>query len=281
MGINYWTIQEKYEIASWEASFPKGNMTSPWEVLPFVQKVLEAAEREEVYRVKRVPSHSERLGLKLDLEYRAYPGGPDYGQYLEQILNETDQLLFFRQLSSSPGYLPEYRIIAPARLSYYDLDRELIDEEVEDVGELLRRVRPLEYDLPNDWQEMTEEQLFYARKSINSYKKESSAIFFSGDLISKDRFPDNSTYLFINLYTDIWFPEVGGFLEDQDELYENRVFYDNRELALRHTPRLNRFLISVRDLTLEFGGTWSVDRDPESEERYDRMHDENGINLDI
>jgi hypothetical protein len=281
MGINYWTIQKKYEIAAWLADFPLGTMSDPWEVLPFVQKVLEAAEREEVYCVKRVPSHSERLGLKLDLEYRVYPGGPSYGQYIEQILTETDKLIFFRQLFSSPGYLPEYRITAPARLSYYDLDGELIEKEVDDVGELLRRVRPIELDLPDNWRESTEEQLFYEKKSINGYKSEGSAIFFSGDLATGKSSDDISTYLFIKVYTDIWFPEVGGFLEDQDELYENRVFYDNRELALRHTPRLNRFLASVRDLTLEFGGTWSVDRDPESEDRYDRMHDENGIKLDI
>jgi hypothetical protein len=281
MGINYWTVHEKYEIANWYASFPQGNMTDPWKVLPFIQKVLDAAERQEVYRVKRAPWGRGNLGLKQDLEYRAYPSGPSYGKYVEQILTETDKLIFFDQLSAMPGLLPEYRIIAPARLSYYDLDGELVDKEVEDVGELLRQVRPLEYDLPDDWQEMTEEQLFYAKKSINSHKLQGSAIFFGGQFVSKDSSSNHCTYLRIYLHTDIWFPEVGGFLEDQDGLYEHRIFYDNRELALRHTPRLNRFLASVRDLTLEFGGTWSVDRDPESEDRYDLMHDENGINLDI
>ncbi len=281
MGINYWTVQEKYEISRWYASFPQGQMSDPWEALPFLQKVLKAAEREEVYRVKYAPWRSGDLGLKLDLEYRAYPDGPSYGEYIEQVLNETDKLIFFNQLSASPGLLPEYRIIAPARLSYYDLDGELIDKEVEDVGELLRQVRPLEYDLPDDWRELTEEQLFYAKKRINSYKPQGSAIFFYGNLSTGKSSDDIGAHLSIELYTDIWFPEVGGYLEDQDTPYGHRIFYDNRELALRHTPRLNRFLTGVRDLTLEFGGTWSVDRDPESNDRYDLMHDENGINLDI
>jgi hypothetical protein len=222
--------------------------------------------------VKRAPWRRGELDLELDLEYRAYPGGPSYGQYLEQVLNETDRLIFFRQLSSSPGYLPEYRIIAPARLSYYDLDGELIDKEVDDVGELLQRLRPMPF-------ESSEEEQYSYNYSKKSYMAEGSAIFFYGNLRSKDWLPDSSTYLFINLYTDIWFPKVGGYLED-DSPYESRVFRDNRELALRHTPRLNRFLASVRDLTLEFDGIWKVDH-PTYEEQYNEQFDENGIHLAI
>jgi hypothetical protein len=280
MGINYWVMEDEPELATWYAKFPKGSMTDPWEVLPFLQKVLEAAGQEEVYRVKRAPWSSGALGLKLDLEYRAYPGGPSYGQYLEQVLSETDKLIFFRQLSASPGLLPEYRVIAPARLSYYDIDGTLIDREVEDVGELLRRVRPPEVDLPDYWRELSERELANKKKFINkSYKAEGSAIFLGGDLIEKDTALDFGTYLSIELYTDIWFPKVGGYLEDHSP-YQSRVFHDNRELALRHTPRLNQFLASVKDLTLEFGGTWKVDY-PSIDEQYNQQFNENGINLDI
>jgi hypothetical protein len=280
MGFNSWVMENKYEIVTWYAGFPKGKMTDPWEVLPFVQKVLEVAEQEEVYRVKRAPWRSGDLGLKLDLEYRAYPGGPSYGEYIEQVLTGTDKLIFFEQLSASPNLLPEYRVIAPARLSYYDIDGTLIDKEVEDVGELLRRVRPPEVDLPDDWQELSEEDIASEIEYVNrNYKATGSAIFFRGLLVPKDSFPDYGTYLSIRLYTDIWFPKVGGYLID-DSPYESRIFKDNRELALRHTPRLNRFLASVRELTSELGGTWSVDpSNPEGE--YTQQLSECGINLDL
>lgn len=263
MGINYWVAGDEPEIASWKAEFPKGNMADPWKALHFVQKVLEFAEREEVYRVQRAPWRSGEMGLRLDLEYRAYLGGPSYGQYLEQVLNETDKLIFFPQLWTITGLLPEYRIISSARLNYYDIDGALIDKEVDDVGELLQRLRPMPFDL-------SEENQYYYNCDKKSYMAEGSAIFFRGDL---------RTNLYINLYTDIWFPKVGGYLED-DSPYENRIFHDNRELALGHTPRLNRFLASVRDLTLEFDGVWKVDY-PTYDEQYNQQFDENGIYLDV
>jgi hypothetical protein len=245
MGINYWVMENKCEFVTWNAKFLKGKMTDPWEVLPFVQKVLKVAEREEVYRVQRAPWESGDLGLKLDLEYRAYSGGPSYGEYIEQVLNETDKLIFFEQLRASPNLLPEYRVIAPARLSYYDIDGTLIDKEVEDVGELLRRVRPPEVDLPDYWRELSEEDIGSEIESVNrGYKATGSAIFFRGQLMRKNS--SYGTHLYIYLYTDIWFPKVAGYLVD-DSPYENRVFHDNRALALRHTPHLNRFLTSIRE----------------------------------
>lgn len=282
MSKNYWVIQDKYEFASWGVKFPLDTMNAPWEMLPFLQKVLEAAEREEVFRLVKAPWQKGDLDLYQDLEYLARPEGPTYAQYIEQILVKTGKLIFFRQLSSITGLLPEYRIIAPARLSYYDINGELRDEEVKDVGELLRQVRPTQDDLPDYWPELSEQEILEEKKSIDkSYKSEGSAIFFGGNIVPKDSERDYGSYLYINLYTDIWFPKVGGFLEDQPVLYEDRVFYDNSELALRHTPRLNRFLASVRDLTLEIGGTWHVDKDKESTEAYDKQYNEDGIILDF
>ena len=87
--------------------------------------------------------------------------------------------------------------------------------------------------------------------------------------------------LHIGLPSDIWFPYVWGHLEDIDRILRhadgnprrdahfNEVkqprwehvgqWYDNRELALQHTPRFNRFLQRVRQLGLDYGGTWAMD----------------------
>jgi hypothetical protein len=291
MSENYWVVKNKYEFAAWGAEFPQGIMHEPREMLLFLQRVLEVAEREEIFRVIRAPYKTSKydpkaqahlLALDPKLEYRWQPGGLTYGQFLEQVLVETGKLIFFHQMERSPGTIPEYRVIAPARLSYYDIDGGLRDEEVEDIGELLRQVRPTQGDLPNYWPELSEEEILEEKKSIDkTYKSSCSAILFSGSMVSKDNEIDYGSYLFINLFTDIWFPKVGGFLEDQPVLYEDRVFYDNSELALRHTPRLNRFLANVRDITLEMGGTWHVDKDGYPTSRYEEQFNEDGIILDI
>jgi hypothetical protein len=293
MGTNYWVVDRKYEFVNWSADFPPGRMSKLLEMLPFIQKVLEFAEKEEVFRVVYVPYTDYEFNgqyrvptLDPKREYRWKPGGQTYTQYLEQMLSETGGDLnevFFPQISTSPGYLPQYRSIAPARLSYYDIDGTLIvDKEVEDLGELLQRVRPLEFDLPSDWREYTEKQLFYEKKAVNDYKAEGSAIYLSGSLGSENSESDYGSYLYIHLYSDIWFPKVGGFLEDQPQPYGHRVFFDNSELASHHTPRLNRFLASVRELTLELGGSWDIDKPPKgSPDPYGEHCDENGIILDI
>jgi hypothetical protein len=282
VGTNYWVMQDEPEFASWGAKFPLGKMNDPWEMLSFLQQVLKAAEMEEVFHLVKAPWQKGDLDLYQNLEYRARTDGPTYSQYLEQILAETGKLIFFRQLFSMPDLLPEYRVVAPARLSYYDINGELRDEEVEDVGELLRQVRPTQDDLLNHWPELSEEEIKRKKKFIDkSYKGGGSAIFFGGNFVPKDSESDYGSHLYINLFTDIWFPKVGGFLEEQPVWYEDRVFYDNRELALRHTPRLNRFLANVRDITLEMGGTWYVDKDGYPTSRYEEQFNEDGIILDI
>ena len=97
---------------------------------------------------------------------------------------------------------------------------------------------------------------------------------------------EDSFYMFITLNTDIWLPKVRGDLEESikkrmgakpspdkqayDELISDRYEqlmrtgrpnkylppyeYDNLELAMCHTPRFNRFLAEVKQLTLELDG---------------------------
>ena len=52
-------------------------------------------------------------------------------------------------------------------------------------------------------------------------------------------------HLTIYTKTDIWQPKLFNVSGD-----------DNLELAMCHTPRLNRFLADFKRLTLEFGGEW-------------------------
>ena len=54
---------------------------------------------------------------------------------------------------------------------------------------------------------------------------------------------------------------------------------DNSALAARHTPRLNRFIETLRDAILELGGTWKLDRSGAYTPHLPALHD-SGILLD-
>jgi hypothetical protein len=87
--------------------------------------------------------------------------------------------------------------------------------------------------------------------------------------------------IWISLYTDIWFPQVLGFAEPGlSDRMQSREFFDNRPLAERHTPRLNRFFQAVRGAAIVAGATWEIDRDNDA--RYDlyrEMYSAEGIHL--
>jgi hypothetical protein len=69
-----------------------------------------------------------------------------------------------------------------------------------------------------------------------------------------------------------------GWLEEEAATDCNNM-YDNQELALCHTPRLNRFLTRVYDLTQEIGAEWNFSLG-DCHKCYQPMLTEKGIQLD-
>lgn len=65
----------------------------------------------------------------------------------------------------------------------------------------------------------------------------------------------------VTLHSDIWFPYVIGASHPARDLER---FFDNSELAKRHTPRLNAFLSKVARLVADAGGRWALDGDDSS-----------------
>jgi hypothetical protein len=255
MKKNIWVVDYDLEFASWEVRFPQEKMTDLWELWPFLKGVLEIGEREAVYRVAKV-------GVVQNLPRPAE--GQSYAQLVEQYLAEKGELLFFQQLGLG------YSVSTPARLAYYEEDGTLVEEEVVNLGALLHRLRP----------EKVEEK--------GRYMSSDNPVTFYGQIgFRHDSGKLDKAYLNIYLHTDILFPKVMGYLENWGENergipidWENRSWQDNRELALRHTPRLNRFLARVKQLTLDYGGTWGIDKSQDTVVRYHSQWDENGIFLD-
>lgn len=100
----------------------------------------------------------------------------------------------------------------------------------------------------------------------------------------------------ISIDTDLWFPRVLG-LHDSGERGDRAggrpgtdegseegaggpqlTWHDNLELAIRHTPRLNRFLDGVRDAATALGGAWSYEAT--GHHLYAPMVDDRGILLE-
>lgn len=89
--------------------------------------------------------------------------------------------------------------------------------------------------------------------------------------------PDQPIDIIVAINSDIWFPQVIDRHANGDDENAALRLSDNRGLAMRHAPRLNRFLAALRAVGEGHGGTWQVEtpRNP----RYATMVDANGIIL--
>lgn len=232
MNQNYWESCRKIEFAKWGAIFEDRKMFDPYLALAFLTKVLAAGERERVLIVKQTeepyPYH-ELMGIS-------------YAKHLENVLNEHGKMMFFEHLAiNSPIYYWPYLDeredrgvnLVSADLCYYDPDGKLTEGEVMDLGELLRQASNLE---------------FSDKDPLGREMESNPPIEIYGELLDPQyRGTDAPLYLSFQLNSNIWHPQS--------------YFHPNLELAMCHTPRLNRFLAEVRRLTLEWGGEWTFEGD--------------------
>ncbi|NPD28919.1 hypothetical protein [Corallococcus exiguus] len=235
--------------AAWAGRLPPG--AGPERLLGMARAILEAGAREQVWRVLETPgAHA----------FRAAPGFT-YADHLERLWREQGLLLL---LPGSHGAAPTEAGVwrAAARLAWLDEDDTVHEGDVEDVGLLLRRLRP-------DHAEDAERYMARVPPVSLWAPLPRSGVAAGGPLT-----------VHLELETDIWFPRVVGMMEDEyaDDLPpEADGLYDNRALAERHTPRLNRFIDAVREQVLAEGGAWSTAET--TMPRYAPMYDEQGIHL--
>jgi hypothetical protein len=143
------------------------------------------------------------------------------------------------------------RFETPGRICWQEPDGTLAEGDVADLGALLMRLRP-------------------------------DAVPWAGDLFMAREPPVSAAWRAgvcdIELLTDIWFPRILGVLDGNAPLPPAEPSQDNTALAGCHTPRLNAFLVDVRDATLELGGTWRL-RPDDGASRYAAMTAAHGIVL--
>ncbi len=229
-------------IARWGAFLPApcGNCDA---LIHFGTQLVEAGTRHQVYRLVRMPAQEP---------YDAREG--DFESYLRSQVKRRGLVPLFPQ-----DVRPGNSCWAPARLAFYR-DTGPVEEEVGDVGGLLRELRP----------ECVETRLMFMRAA--------APVTVLGMAVAVDS--TQEVRVQIRIDTDIWFSYVMGMLEVPGEDGVKPEWFYNDPLAQRHTPRLNAFLNDLRTLTLTLGGRWTqLEVDPAGE-NYADMWDEHGIQLD-
>jgi hypothetical protein len=217
---NHWITFVNDIVVRWGAFLPapRGDVDA---LVRFGVSVVEAGARHEVYRALRIPAAQAYVA-----------GDKNFEDYLRAQANERGRVPLF------PGdHRPGPELWAPARIAFYR-DEEIVEEEVGDVGALLRELRPDKIE------------------SARMFMRSASPVSVMGK--SVDVNDDREVRVQVRLDTDIWFPRVMGMLEDMPEDELKPDFFNNRELAERHTPRLNLFLNELRECATALGGRWEV-----------------------
>lgn len=250
---NLWASY-KDPIAIWTADIsPIRNDLA--RVTQFLRQALEAGEENAVYTVQEAPLAN----------YQRERDGP-LAEFLEARFRATEELDLFHFASSRMLRLENGEFRVSARIAYYDLAGHLVEGEIEDFGLLLQSLRPADVGVSAGL--MSHSQPVDIR---------GSRVDFRDSTRSTGTIRPNRLWLDFRIASDIWLPWVDGILEER---YDPDRPYDNRPLAERHTPRLNRFLATVREATLAVGGTWTLDIDEVRRDRLRIIHDE-GIRLDV
>ena len=236
---NRWITFVNDTIVGWVAFLPAPcNGLEP--LLRFATKVVDAGERHSVYRV-----------VRLAAKHVYEPGSQSFAEYLRTQARDRGRVPLFPE---DPG--PGRDLWTPARVAFCR-GSAVVEEEVGDLGALLRELRS--------------DQI----ESCGMFMRSASPVTVLGASYPLDW--SREARIIIRLDTDLWFPEVIGLMEDFPDEGTKPDFYDNRQLATRHTPRLNAFLGEIRRTTLELGGRWEKLEVDGIGFNYARMWDESGI----
>lgn len=232
MGKNYWITGDHY--GEWYSRF---DLPPEADRLKFLEELtrgfIEVCGQEDIHRV-------------MEAGVSPSQAAESYLDSLKEIAIRTGEYPLLGNISTRDQTSINQSTFS-TRICYYNREGYLEERDTQHIGQLLRELRP----------EVMEE-----RPSFAYYPQ---PVGFIGSRIPLKGIPQSEVFrdigISIVLRSDIWFPQVVGYLEDYiyDEESLGSGKYDNRELALCHTPRLNHFLQKLRQLTLKLDGTWEVD----------------------
>lgn len=259
---------QKINKNSWVTSNDLGNSYAGWEVsFPYPKDDIEMnrllrlfkeisiiGEETEIYHIEKVDPESSIVTPCT------------YSDELEKIFLESGELHSF---GVDHGIKYKLKYLCSSKLRYYDSQGNTQEEFVKDMRSLL---------LDNHLVSLSDSNvhLIYSTPPI-------LISIYAVDLKYNSKHQLDTFEISINLHTDIWFPWVKGFLEDDISSINTSIHpilgvaYDNREIANYHTPRLNKFLQKISGLIVHYGGTWEKGGDTQA---YEEMFTIEGIIID-
>ena len=165
------------------------------------------------------------------------------GSHGVAIVNESAVADRLREMRKDAGRIEcsFMRSFSPrARVSWFDRANQLVEGEIDDLGHFLRSLEPVEGAISRH------DSAFEQPLGISG-----STLSYDGRGVPR-RTRVNEQIVTFSIYSDIWFPFVTG---EAHPSYDGARYFDNRELAMRHTPRLNAFLDEISAAVLATGGT--------------------------
>ena len=229
---NLW-IHKDNAFATWIADFT-AIATRPAEIFQFVRAALISGAKHRIFEVAEAPV----IGYS-----RERDGALD--DVLSRLLNQDRVLDLFGFTGSAmmPG-TPTSSIVETT-LCHYDREDKIVERVVTDLGAVLASLEPVPDSIPNGF--MTH----YPAIRITGRRYPDIRDGVPVDKRS-NRLP---VAVLLGIHSDIWFPWVYGSAHPEAD--HVRMF-DNRELASRHTPRLNAFLGDVALAARGVGGSFGV-----------------------
>lgn len=253
--INYWVARDEPPFAAWRAKMPAP--TTPAivaQIFEVAKHILQVGAEQAVYEVQQTATppgfHQAQNG--------------SYAQFLNEQKAAGQPLSLFHH-ASGVGSGADGQLVTPARLCYFKVDGVVAEASVNDLGALLRELRPTD------------------REWGSSYMARVAPVTITSlplRVVSKT-VTAPPFVITIELFSDIWFPQVLALLEDSQPAPNlPRIWYSNAKLAALHTPRLNRFLEATQAQVALVGGSWEIVAPVGTARHYAPQVHQTGIRLD-
>jgi hypothetical protein len=240
----FWITVENNCFAHWKATFSQNTRLSIRQLTDFILRIniLGAS-----VRVCDIIGHGKFKNF-------------DYSTVIQEQLENISRLTVF-DLSIPQSDEGDF-FYAMGAINYFETF--VRSRAIVDAGQLLRELRPDD-----------------VQRFASTYMVAAAPVTLKGFAVNMQEdgnvlITSNET-IEISLMTDIWFPWVVGFMEEIPTK-QRKNMYDNRQLAFRHTPRLNDYLKELRALTDSLDMTWELSN---VHPLYSWMVSEKGINLDM
>lgn len=252
---NFW-IQRESAFATWIADLSPLH-SKPDVLLEFASFVISTGRQQRIFEVIEAPV----------INYQSEQDG-SLSQFLKELYHKQQVVDFFdfTGAAMAPGRPGSSTV--RTTLAWYDVGDRLIEGECTDLAILLTRLQPVPDCIPTGF-----------RRHYPPLRVRGTRLKYNSDTSSEQRRVGEAPSVKVQLaiHSDIWFPWIFGPAHIECDYVR---MFDNRDLANRHTPRLNAFLGAVSAKARSLGGSWQLDPD-EKAVIYERWISEDGIRLDI